>query len=77
MDTKQLAKHFDGPHNRRSKYLLNADDEERRVTLDLAANGQVVVHTSEEVSATEQCIHIISARRPDKLEIRDYEDAPC
>lgn len=56
----------------------HSDDEERWVTLGLAANGQVlvVVHTSEEISATEQRIRIISARRADKLEARDYEQTP-
>lgn len=56
----------------------HSDDEERWVTLGRAANAQVLVlvHTSEEISATEQRIRIISARRADKLEIRDYEDAP-
>ena len=56
----------------------HSDDEERWVTLGRAANGQVlvVVHTSEEVSATEQRIRIISARRADKLEARDYEQTP-
>ena len=56
----------------------HSDDEERWVTLGRAANGQVlvVVHTSEEISATEQRIRIISARRADKLEIRDYEQTP-
>ncbi len=56
----------------------HSDDEERWVTLGRAANRQVlvVVHTSEEISATEQRIRIISARRADKLEARDYEQTP-
>lgn len=56
----------------------HSDDEERWVTLGQAENGQVlvVVHTSEEVSATEQRIRIISARRADKQEARDYEQTP-
>ena len=43
----------------------HGDDEERWVTLGRAQNGQVlvVVHTGEEVSATELQIRIISARR--------------
>jgi uncharacterized DUF497 family protein len=53
-------------------------DEERWVTLGRAQNGQVlvVVHTSEEVSATELHIRIISARRADPAEVRDYEQVP-
>jgi hypothetical protein len=53
-------------------------DEERWVTLGLAENGQilVVVHTSEELSATELRIRIISARKADKQEARDYEQVP-
>lgn len=53
-------------------------DEERWVTLGRAQNGQVlvVVHTSEEVSTTELHIRIISARRADPAEVRDYEQVP-
>jgi uncharacterized DUF497 family protein len=53
-------------------------DEERWVTLGRAQNGQVlvVVHTSEEVSATELHIRIISARRAEPAEVRDYEQVP-
>lgn len=56
----------------------HSDDEERWVTLGRAQNGQVlvVVHTSEEVSSTELHIRIISARRADPAEVRDYEQAP-
>lgn len=46
----------------------HSDDEERWVTLGRAESGQllVVVHTSEEVSATELRIRVISARRADR-----------
>lgn len=56
----------------------HSSDEERWVTLGRAQNGQVlvVVHTSEEVSATELHIRIISARRADPAEVRDYEQVP-
>lgn len=53
-------------------------DEERWVTLGRAQNGQVlvVVHTSEEVSTTELHFRIISARRAEPAEVRDYEQVP-
>jgi uncharacterized DUF497 family protein len=56
----------------------HSDDEERWVTLGRTQNGQVlvVVHTSEEVSSTELHIRIISARRADPAEVRDYEQTP-
>jgi uncharacterized protein len=56
----------------------HSDDEDRWVTLGRAQNGQVlvVVHTSEEVSGTELHIRIISARRADPAEVRDYEQTP-
>jgi uncharacterized DUF497 family protein len=56
----------------------HSDDEDRWVTLGRAQNGQVlvVVHTSEEVSTTELHIRIISARRADPAEVRDYEQTP-
>lgn len=56
----------------------HSDDEERWVTIGRAQNGQVlvVVHTSAEVSATELHIRIISARRADPAEARDYEQTP-
>lgn len=57
---------FDGEHS---------DDDERWVTLGWAQNGQVlvVVHTSAEVSTTELRIRIISERRAEPAEVRDYE----
>jgi len=60
---------FDGEHS---------DNEERWVTLGRAQNEQVlvVVHTSAEVSATELHIRIISARRAEPAEVRDYEQMP-
>lgn len=56
----------------------HSDDEERWVTLGLAQNGQVlvVVHTSAEVSTTELHIRIISARRAEREEVRDYAQVP-
>ena len=38
--------------------------------------GLVVVHASEEVSAAELHIRIISARRAEREEVRDYEQTP-
>jgi len=54
------------------------DDEDRWVTLGRAENDLVlvVVHTVEEMSASEVHIRIISARRADREEVRDYEQAP-
>lgn len=48
------------------------------MTLGQARNGQVlvVVHSSEETSSTELHIRIISARRADPAEVREYELAP-
>jgi uncharacterized DUF497 family protein len=56
----------------------HSDEEDRWVTLGRAQNGQVlvVVHTSEEVSTTELHIRIISARRAEPAEVRDYEQVP-
>lgn len=56
----------------------HSDDEDRWVTLGRAQNGQVlvVVHTSEEASITELHIRIISARRAEPAEVRDYEQVP-
>ena len=36
----------------------------------------VVIHTHEIITATEVRIRIISARKADRQEIRDYENAP-
>lgn len=56
----------------------HSEDEERWVTLGLAGNGRylVVVHTSVQTLPTEIRVRIISARRADRDEIRDYENAP-
>ena len=53
-------------------------DEERWVSLGRVENGQtlVVVHTYEQVTATEIRIRVISARKADRYEVRDYENAP-
>ena len=56
----------------------HSEDEERWVTLGLAGNERylVVVHTSVQTLPTEIRVRIISARRADRDEIRDYENAP-
>ena len=56
----------------------HGDQEDRWVTIGRASNGQilVVVHTSSETDTGELHIHIISARRADRDEIRDYEQTP-
>ena len=56
----------------------HSDDEERWITLGRAQNGQVlvVVHTSESISETELHVRIISARKADRQELRDYEQTP-
>ena len=56
----------------------HSDDEDRWVTLGRAQNGQVlvVVHTSEKSSSMEMHLRIISARRADPAEVRDYEQPP-
>lgn len=53
----------------------HSEDEECWVALGRAENGAVlvVIHTTEEVSANELHIRIISARRVDRDEVRDYE----
>ena len=54
----------------------HSENEERWVTLGQAEKGQylVVVHMHEIITATEVRIRIISARKADRLEIRDYEN---
>lgn len=56
----------------------HSDDEDRWVMLGRAENDLVlvVVHTTEEISASEVHIRIISARRADREEVRDYEQVP-
>jgi hypothetical protein len=56
----------------------HSDDEDRWVTLGRAENGQVlvVVHTTEEMDEDEVHIRIISARRADRDEVRNYEQVP-
>lgn len=56
----------------------HSEPEERWVSIGRAENGQylVVVHTSEWHGTREIKVRIISARRADRQEIRDYEDAP-
>ncbi len=56
----------------------HSEDEERWVTLGRVQDGQylVVIHTFAQVSEAEVHIRIISARKADRLEIRDYEQVP-
>jgi uncharacterized DUF497 family protein len=56
----------------------HSEHEERWVTLGRTGNGQylVVVHTLEWLSTTETKVRIISARKANRQEIHDYEDAP-
>lgn len=56
----------------------HSDDEDRWITLGRDSSGQVlvVVHTAEEVNAAEVHIRIISARRAEREELRDYEQMP-
>ena len=60
---------YDGEHS---------ESEERWATLGRAENRQylVVVHTYETIITTQVRIRIISARKADTHEIRDYEDVP-
>jgi uncharacterized DUF497 family protein len=60
---------YDGGHS---------EDEERWVTLGRAENGQylVVVHMSARRGATAIKVRIISARKADRDEVRDYEETP-
>jgi outer membrane protein insertion porin family len=46
------------------------------VRLEIDGQVLVVVHTSEETGSTELHIRIISARRADPVEVRDYEQTP-
>lgn len=57
---------------------VHSDEEERWITLGRAQNGQmlVVVHTGEEVGVAELHIRIISARRAEPEEVREYEQTP-
>ena len=56
----------------------HSDQEERWVTLGRAENGQtlVVVHTAHSIEPSKMKVRIISARKADADEIRDYENAP-
>jgi len=53
----------------------HSDDEERWVTIGRVPNSTVlvVVHTTAQVSNAELHIRIISARRADREETREYE----
>jgi uncharacterized DUF497 family protein len=56
----------------------HSDNEDRWVTLGRAENGivLVVIHTTEEIGVNELHIRIISARRADRDEVKDYEQVP-
>ncbi len=56
----------------------HSETEERWVTIGRAVNGQtlVVVHTAQHTSPGDVTIRIISARRADRDERRNYEEAP-
>lgn len=56
----------------------HSEHEERWVSIGRAENGQtlVVVHTSEWIEPSLTKVRIISARKADRDEIRDYEDTP-
>ena len=56
----------------------HSTDEERWVSIGRADGGQtlVVIHTSTWTSPAEIKLRIISARKADRDELRDYENAP-
>jgi uncharacterized protein len=56
----------------------HSDLEERWVSMGQAENGQtlVVVHTFVQIDAQHIEVRLISARKADKQERRDYEQAP-
>jgi uncharacterized protein len=56
----------------------DSDDEERWVTIGLSRDTRllVIVHTHVELAADHVTIRIISARKPNKTEKRQYEQTP-
>ncbi len=56
----------------------HSDQEERWVSMGQAENGQtlVVVHTFVQLDAQHIEVRLISARKADKQERQDYEQAP-
>jgi len=56
----------------------HSESEERWVTIGKAQNGQylVVVHTCDQNQAQITRIRVISARKADRDEVRDYESVP-
>ena len=56
----------------------HSEHQERWVTVGRAENGQylVVVHTSEWLDTTVIEVRIVSVRKADRQEIRDYEATP-
>jgi uncharacterized protein len=55
----------------------HSDEEDRWVSIGQAANGQtlVVVHTFAQLDAQNVVVRLISARKADKQERQDYEQA--
>lgn len=53
----------------------HSDTEDRWITIGIDASGivQVVVHTAEEIDVDRLRIRIISARRADSPEVRQYQ----
>jgi uncharacterized protein len=68
----------------RDPLALTVSDEEHSITearwitlgRDMRDQYVIVIHTFEELDATTARIRIISARRPTKSEIRQYEEQP-
>ena len=56
----------------------HGDDEERWVTIGQASGGQtlVVIHTFTALNQSEAKVRLISARRADRQETKDYEETP-
>lgn len=56
----------------------HSEHKERWVTIGHAENGQtlVVVHTFAALNPAEVKLRIISARRADRQETKDYEESP-
>lgn len=56
----------------------HSETEERWVTIGREESGQylVVIHTFQELSASEIRVRVVSARAADKQEIRTYEETP-
>ena len=75
---RQASSVFDDPMQATMFDEDHSDDEDRWVTLGRAKDGPVlvVVHTTEEVGVSQLHIRIISARRADRDERKQYEQMP-